>query len=75
MVTDGLSRRAERLTPRGIVKEYFWVFEPDIMSLWATGYTQYLRRAPIRTSRQWLEIEERGGVSFGKGFEDAANGA
>jgi len=30
----------------------------------ATGFTQYPRRAPIRTSRPRLSVDERGGLSF-----------
>jgi hypothetical protein len=30
----------------------------------ARGFTQYLRRAPIHTSRQRLLAAERGGLSF-----------
>jgi hypothetical protein len=67
---DGLSRVAERLTPNGIDKDYHWVFEPGVISLWATGFTQYFRRPSVRMRRQWLELEERGGVSFAKGMTD-----
>jgi hypothetical protein len=46
---------------------YFgWALAGDLftMSLRATGFTQYLRRAPIHTPRQRLSVQERGGLSF-----------
>ena len=33
------------------------------IGLRATGFTQYPRRAPIRTSRPRLSVDERGGLS------------
>jgi hypothetical protein len=34
------------------------------IGLHASGFTQYLRRAPIHTPRQRLSVDERGGLSF-----------
>lgn len=43
-----------------------WVIAGDLFSMnfRARGFTQYLRQAPIYTSRQRLSVEERGGLSF-----------
>ncbi len=47
---------------------YGWVITGDLftMRFGATGFTQYLRRAPMHTSRQRLPVRERGGLSFGQ---------
>jgi hypothetical protein len=34
------------------------------VSVHATGFTQYLRHAPIHSSRQRLTVDQRGGVTF-----------
>ena len=34
------------------------------IGLRATGFTQYLRRAPVRSPRPRLTPDERGGLSF-----------
>jgi len=34
------------------------------IGLRATGFTQYLRRAPVRSLRPRLSVDERGGLSF-----------
>ena len=46
---------------------YFdWTLTGDrfTISLGATGFTQYLRRAPVLSPGPWLSVEERGGFSF-----------
>jgi hypothetical protein len=42
--------------------------EPDRFTIEpsARGFTQYLRRAPVRSSAPWLSMEERGGFSFAR---------
>jgi hypothetical protein len=75
MQIDRLVRDDERLTPNGLVTDYHWDFWSAGISLWATGFTQYIRREPVLMRKQRLELEERGGVSFAKGREDEATGA
>jgi hypothetical protein len=36
------------------------------IGLRASGFTQYLRRAPVHSPRPRLAVEERGGLSFGQ---------
>jgi len=36
------------------------------IGLHASGFTQYLRRAPVHGPRQRLSVDERGGLSFGQ---------
>jgi hypothetical protein len=45
-----------------------WTLAGDHFSigLSAPGFTQYLRRAPTRSPRYWLSVQERGGFSFGQ---------
>jgi hypothetical protein len=43
-----------------------WTLAGDLFTigLHASGFTQYLRHAPIHTPRQRLAVDERGGLSF-----------
>lgn len=54
---------------RSDTHRYFdWVIAGDLftMRFGATGFTQYLRHAPVHTSRQRLPVHDRGGLSFGQ---------
>jgi len=44
-----LERTESRLTPNGVMTEYLWMLylQQGIISLWATGFTQYFRRWPM----------------------------
>lgn len=61
-----IRRENGQLTPNGKYTDYHWVVEcaHGWMEMQATGYTQYLRAAPIRTHSQSLSVEQRGGISF-----------
>ena len=72
MQVSHLVRGGPRATANGLVTAYHWAFWYVGLSLWATGYTQYIRRMPVLVQKQWFELEERGGVSFAKGREDEA---
>jgi hypothetical protein len=52
---------------------YLWKIDADIpMSFMASGYNQYIRKAPQHIARQRLTLEERGGLSFDeRGFGGA----
>ncbi len=45
-----------------------WTLAGDLFTigLRASGFTQYLRQAPIHSPRQRLSVDERGGLSFGQ---------
>jgi hypothetical protein len=45
-----------------------WTLDGDrfTVGLHASGFTQYLRRAPVHSSRTGLTVDERGGFSFSR---------
>jgi fermentation-respiration switch protein FrsA (DUF1100 family) len=53
---------------------FVWTLVGHLFSigLRATGFTQYLRRAPVRSPRPRLTADERGGLSFDqRGYADS----
>jgi hypothetical protein len=34
------------------------------LTLLASGFSQHFRRRPVRVEVHWLELDERGGISF-----------
>ena len=65
---DRFHREEPTPTPNGVRVERKYVFscQEGEISLVATGYAMYVRRAPILWPRQQLALEERGGVSFAR---------
>lgn len=59
------------LTPNGAFTERAYVFEcvEGALSLVATGFRMFVRRAPVLAQQQRLTLAERGGVSFGRVLE------
>jgi hypothetical protein len=46
---------------------HMWVVEWSQghgLTLLASGFRQHFRRRPVRVEGQWLELDERGGISF-----------
>lgn len=65
-----LSRSEPRIRPHPVPEaqqnEFRWVLSANEgeLSFWASGFTQYIRREPIRVGKQSFSLVERGGHSF-----------
>jgi hypothetical protein len=71
-----LERSEEEILPAGHVR-WLWTLAGNVggsASLRATGYSLYVRQEPRYINRQNLWSEERGGVSFHRGFEEQQDG-
>ncbi len=60
--------RVQEPSPRGH-PGWRWTLalEQGEISLWATGYKQYIRREPVLSRQPCLRLAERGGTSFSQG--------
>ena len=70
---QGIEREGPVPVPNAEIIDWNWVIEANqgSISFRATGYKQYLRRAPIRLKEQGLEQSQRGGLSFERGKSSA----
>lgn len=72
MQLQDLARSESRIRPHPIAEaqqsEFRWSLRANEgeLSFWASGYTQYTRRAPARLEKQSFSLAERGGLSFAR---------
>jgi hypothetical protein len=69
---DGISRSDPTATEDGQMTEWLWDLAGNIGisgELRATGYKQYFRKQPIFIKDQAISLEQRGGISFRRGFD------
>ncbi len=73
MSLDGISRSDPTATTDGQKTEWLWDLPGTrgfMGELRATGYKQYFRKQPIFIKDQEISLEQRGGISFRRSFDE-----